>query len=142
MAGENVDLVRRVFDGGPDVERLLRAGKELSGHPWMALFHPECVVEDMAEIPDGRTYVGREGVVQFAQRAYGDVWEEWRFVPREIIEGTDGVFAAVENSGRSKTGLEVQMEIFQVFRIRDGMIVHATGYLDRDKAVKAAGLEA
>jgi hypothetical protein len=100
--------------------------------------HPECVVEDMAEIPDGRTYHGRDGVVEFAQSAYGDVWEEWRFVPREIIEG---VFAAVENSGRSKTGLEVQMEIFQVFRIRDATIIHATGYLDRAKALRAAGLE-
>src|SRR5438874_385208 len=31
-----------------------------------------------------------------------EVWDEWRFTPAEIIEGSDGVFVAVDNWGRSK----------------------------------------
>jgi ketosteroid isomerase-like protein len=61
--------------------------------------------------------------------------------PREIIQGRDGVFAAVDNSGRSKTGAEVEMRVFQVFRFREGMISYVTSYFDRQPALQAAGLQ-
>ena len=79
----------------------------------MRLFHPECVLEEPAEIPDGATYHGREGIARFFQGVYGEVWDEWRIVPTEIISGPDGVFAAVHNSGRSKSGAEVEMQVFR-----------------------------
>jgi ketosteroid isomerase-like protein len=139
-AASNEELVRRMFDTGPQFESALRSGADLSGHPWLSLFHPECVVEEMPDLPDARTFHGREGLLQFLRRGFEEVWEEWRFVPNEIIEGPDGVLAAVHNSGRSKTGVEVEMEIFQVFRFRDGMIIRVAGYLDRGEAFKAVGL--
>jgi ketosteroid isomerase-like protein len=140
MSQENVELVRRVFEGGPEVQSLLVGGSDLTGHPWLSLFHPECVVEEIAEVPDSGAYHGREGVVRFFQRGFREVWDEWRFVPLEIIQGPDGVFAAVDNSGRSKTGAEVQMTIFQAFRVREGMIIYVTAYMDRQQALKAVGL--
>jgi ketosteroid isomerase-like protein len=79
--------------------------------------------------------------VSFLRRGFVEVWDEWRFTPLEIIEGRDGVFAAVENTGRSKTGVEVRQRIFQTFRIHDGMIVHVAGYFDRQRALEAVGLE-
>lgn len=60
--------------------------------------------------------------------------------PVEIIEGRDGVFVAVNNWGRSKMGAEVEVRIYQVLRVRDGMVIYATGYSDRDQALKAVGL--
>jgi ketosteroid isomerase-like protein len=71
---------------------------------------------------------------------FNDVWDEQRYTPAEIVEGSDGVVAATDIWGRSKAGAEVEMRVFQVFRIRDGMIVFAAGYLDRQQALEAVGL--
>ena len=136
-----MEIVRRVYDASQEVESVVKGGGDLMAHPAMQLFHPECVLEEPAEIPDGATYHGREGIARFFQGVYGEVWDEWRIVPTEIISGPDGVFAAVHNSGRSKSGAEVEMQVFQTFRFRDGMISQATAGFDRSKALKAVGLQ-
>jgi hypothetical protein len=51
------------------------------------------------------------------------------------------VFAAAHNSGRSKSGVEVEMQVFQAFGFHDGMISSITAWFDRSKALKAVGLE-
>ena len=132
--------MRRIYEGGPEVERLLLDGTGLASHPWLDLWHPACVLEEIAEVPDAAAYHGRDGVVRYFQRAFHEVWDEWRFTPAEIIEGSDGVFVAVDNWGRSKAGAELELRLFQVFRIRDGMVIRASGYLDRGEALDAAGL--
>ncbi len=68
------------------------------------------------------------------------MWDEQSFTPAEIVEGSNGVVAATDIWGRSKAGVEVEMRVFQVFRVQDGMIVYATGYLDRKQALEAVGL--
>jgi ketosteroid isomerase-like protein len=140
MSQQTLELVRRVYDGGPAVERLLREGGDLREHPWLGLWHPECVLEDIADVPGAAAYHGREGVVQFLERALLEVWEEWQFTPTELIDSGDAVFAAVRNRGRSKAGIELEMTIFQVYRLRDGMVAFAAGFLDRGQALEAAGL--
>jgi ketosteroid isomerase-like protein len=114
-------------------------GGDVSGHPWLVLWHPECVLQEMAEVPDAATYHGRDGVVTFMQRL-SELFDGFRFTPVEIIEGSDGVFVAVDNWGKSKAGVELQVRVFQVLRVRDGMVVFATGYSDRNEALKAVGL--
>jgi ketosteroid isomerase-like protein len=141
MSKENVEVVARVYEGAAEVERLLLDGGDVASHPWLALWHPECVLEELAEAPDAADYHGRDGVVRYFQRAFQDVWAEWHFTPTEIVEGSDGILAAVNNWGRSKSGAELELRIFQVFRVQDGMIIRASGYLDRKQALRAAGLE-
>jgi ketosteroid isomerase-like protein len=140
MPQKDVELVRRLYEAAPEVEALLRSGSDVTGHPWLALWHPECVLEEIAEVPDAAAYHGRDGVVRYFQRAFQEVWEEWRFMPAEIIEGSDAVFAVVDNWGRSKAGAELELRIFQVFRVRNAMVIFAGGYLDRHEALEAAGL--
>jgi ketosteroid isomerase-like protein len=140
MSQQNVELVRRIYEAGPEVQSLILSGSDLADYPWLSLWHPECVLEEVADVPDSAAYHGRDGIVRYFQNIFREVWDEWRFVPREIIEGRDGVFAAVDTSGRSKTGVELELLIFQVFRIREGMIVYATGYFERAEALKAVGL--
>jgi hypothetical protein len=36
--------------------------------------------------------------------------------------------------------VDAQLRVYQVFRLRDGMIVFATGYTDREQALAAAGV--
>jgi ketosteroid isomerase-like protein len=138
---QDVEIVRRFYDFEPEVHRLLKSGGSLAGHPWLSLWHPECVLEEPSAIPDAGVYRGRDEVAAFFERAFREVWDEWRFVPTEIIQGENGVLVAVDNYGRSKTGTEARMQIFSVLRIREGMIGFSTGYLDRDKALEAVGFK-
>src|ERR1051326_7209160 len=141
MSQENVEIVRRLYEGGPELEQLIRADSTLEGHPWLSMWHPDCVLEELDEVPDKAAYRGRDGVVRYFKQAFTDVWEEWRFTPVEIVDGPEGVFATVDNFGRSKAGAQLELRIFQTFRIQDGKIIRAAGYLERDKALKAVGLQ-
>ena len=139
MSQENVEIVRRLFDYGPEVQILLRQDGDLSTHPWLSLWHPECVLEELAEVPDSAAYHGREGVVRYFERA-GEVWDDITYTPAEIVEGSEGVLAATDIWARSKAGVETQMRVHQVFRLQDGMIVYVRGYTDRAQALEAVGL--
>jgi ketosteroid isomerase-like protein len=141
VSQENVEIVQRLYDYAPEAQTLLNSGKDIRSHPWLLLWHPECVVEEMDEAPDASAYHGRDGIVRYFERIFNEVWTEWRFVPQEFIDGPEGVFVAVANSGLSRTGIEVNMQIFHTFRLRDRMIVHAKGRIDRGAALSAVGLE-
>ena len=140
MSQEDVEAVRRIYEAAPEVERFVRERGDLTAHPWLSLWHPEAVLKDLPEVPDASTYEGREAIDRYVETALRDAWEEWRFVPREITDGPAGVFVAVDNSARSRAGVELRMDLFQVLRVRDGMIAYAAGYLDRRQALEDAGL--
>jgi SnoaL-like domain len=140
VSQENVEIVRELYDYAPEIQSLLASGGDIRGHPWLLLWHPECVLQEIDEAPDAGSYHGRSGIVSYFERAFNEVWSEWRFVPQEFIDGPEGVFVAVANSGLSRTGIEVNMQIFQTFRLRDRMVVHAKGHIGREQALKAVGL--
>jgi ketosteroid isomerase-like protein len=50
------------------------------------------------------------------------------------------VVAFLRESVRSRGGLDLQKETAVIIKIREGRITEARGYLDRDEALKAAGL--
>jgi len=139
MSEENVEIVRRLYGGGRTVRNLLLQGAGLSDQPWLSLWHPECVLHEVGEIPDAATYHGREGVARYFQRL-GELFDEVRWTPVEIVEGSGGVFAATNMWTRSKAGVVTEARPFQIFRLQDGMIIYAMGYLDRKEALEAAGL--
>src|SRR5256885_1252194 len=129
-----------MYEAAPEVERFVRGGGDLTAHPWLSLWHPAAVLKDLPEVPDASTYEGREAIARYFENALRDAWDEWRFVPREIVDGPTGIFVAVDNSARSRAGIELQMDIFQVVRVHEGMIAYVAGYLDRRQALEDAGL--
>ena len=139
MSQENVEIVRLLYGDGRTVRNLLLEDADLSDQPWLSLWHPECVLHEVAEVPDAATYHGREGVARYFQRL-GELFDEVRFTPVEIVEGSHGVFAATEMWTRSKAGVVTEARPFQIFRLQDGMIIYAMGYLDRKEALEAVGL--
>jgi ketosteroid isomerase-like protein len=140
MSQANVEAVRRLFDLRAERQDTPVPGSEPSGHPWLSLWHPECVIEEMAAIPDTAVYHGRKGVARYFHQL-GEAFDDIRYIPVEIVEGRDGVFVATDMSACSKSGVDVQMRVYQVFRVRDGLIIYATGYLGREQALEAVGLE-
>ncbi len=67
-------------------------------------------------------------------------WEGLEIEVERAIEVGDRVVALTRETARTRDGaLEVRSETAVVLRIREGRIVEARGYLDRDEALRAAG---
>jgi ketosteroid isomerase-like protein len=139
MSQENVEVVRRLLGFGAELRAMLSPSTNLSDHPWLSLWHPECVIEEVAEVPDAATYRGREGVLAYLKQ-FAEPFDELRYIPVEVVDCGDRVLATTDISGRSKAGAEVQARVFQAYRLQDGMVIHVTGYLDRQEALEAVGL--
>jgi ketosteroid isomerase-like protein len=114
MSQESVEAVRRLFEYGGESQRVLWQGGIPAGHPFLSLWHPECVLEELAEMPDAATYRGREGVARyFAQ--IPELWDELSYTPSEILDGSAGVVAATDIRGRSKAGVDAELRVYQGF---------------------------
>jgi uncharacterized protein len=99
----------------------------------MALSDPELVVHDPERT--GGTFRGHDAVMRFWAE-WLENWRDYKVEPKEFIEDGDEVFVASDQSGRaSLTGIEVSQDLFQVFKLRDGVIVEVRIYADRAAAL-------
>jgi ketosteroid isomerase-like protein len=138
MSEENVEIVRRADDG-------FLAGLEhgdFTGGFATGLMAEEHELIVAAEIPERRSYRGREGVVQFAQ-TWTEAFERFSMQRQELIDaGNDRVFASYRQSAIGKgSGVPIELEYFAVYEVENGQVVRTRHYLDRDKALEAAGLQ-
>jgi ketosteroid isomerase-like protein len=68
-------------------------------------------------------------------------WERFEIEVERLMESGDAVVALMRESGRARHGgPEIKNETASVIRVRDGKIYEMRGYLDRDEALRAAGL--
>jgi ketosteroid isomerase-like protein len=88
--------------------------------------------------PDGRTYVGYEGVQEF--------WDQWReavgqlrFEPLEVISHGDQVVVFAQRGGKGiSSGLEIADQVIQVFSFdREGRCFRVREFYDRDEAMES-----
>ena len=103
------------------------------------IVHPDVVIEEVADFPDGAVYRGIEGVRDW-MRGFFEVFEEISIVPEQYIEAGDTIVVPTKQRFRSKAGLDVEWEVTQLLRFRDGKLIYATGYRDHTRALAAAGL--
>ena len=68
------------------------------------------------------------------------VWEAVRLEADEFIEAGDQVVTPMTNVHRGRDGLEVKVRPCGIWTIRDGSIVRACLYQERQEALEAAGL--
>jgi ketosteroid isomerase-like protein len=129
MSEENVEIIRGMFD----------AWNRRDFAAAQAAWAPEIEIEMSVEgIIDG-TYRGYDGLAE-VMRFWG-AFAEFRSDIREARSVRDKVFITVHHFGRGKSsGIEVDMENWQVFTLRNGQIVKYEVYADRQKALEAAGL--
>lgn len=135
MSGENVEIVRRLFDATArqDVETVF------------ALYDPEIEWDTsraaLGLLIEGGVFRGHEGVRRFL-RKYNEAWEQMRYEIHELIDAGDQVVSVVNNLGRGRvSGVEVELQMPGVWTIRDGRIVRAAFFTTRAEAVAAAGVE-
>jgi ketosteroid isomerase-like protein len=130
MSQENVEVVREMLAA-------YLAGDNAAA---LAALDPE-IQFDATVRPDGRIYQGREGVAE-AMRVWTGTWESYELETEAMIDAGDCVLVVSRESGRGKgSGVEIEQTVFAVWTLRSGKIVHYKGYLNRDEALEAAGLE-
>jgi ketosteroid isomerase-like protein len=136
MSHENVGIVRRAYDA------FNRGGTEACISE--GLWSPE-VVWDVTPsgIPGLGTYRGREEVKRFFEEDWFSAFpfDEWEVEVEEVIDAGDRIVSMSRQHGRGAgSGVVAELELAQVSTLRDGQIVRIDNYLDRAKALHAAGL--
>ena len=90
--------------------------------------------------PEKQVYEGLDGAREF-MRIWREAWEDWEIELVEIHDAGDQVVAVMRQRARSKsTGLEVDMELAQVFTFEDGAQTRMQMYATAAEGLKAAGL--
>ena len=137
MSQENVEVVRRILEA-------FEAGAERAD--FSAAWETGAVAEDaewigLPELMEQRSFRGREGFVEFMRRWTED-FEEWsQHVEQFIDAGNNRVVGLLSQSGVGKlSGVPVEQEYAVIYDLEDGRLVRARAYLDRDQALKDAGL--
>jgi len=131
MSQENVEVVRRCMELWPE--------REFERIP--EFFDPEIVIDLSRNVFNPDVYHGFDGVERFLQGVY-ETWERFEVEIEEAIDGGDVVATPSRMSGKGRgSGVETEMQIFQVWTLRAGRIVTVVGgYRDRTTALGAAGL--
>jgi SnoaL-like protein len=142
MSQENVEIVR-MLQPPPDLDLLplfrdqdiWNTAVDTRGH----LFHPSYEVR-LFGVGESRRYVGPEGYRQ-AWLDWLAPWESYRAEIAELIDAGDRVLVITDDYGR-RPGMsaEVRLHGAAVWTLRDGKIVAADFYAQREQALEAVGL--
>ena len=140
MSQENVEIARRVYATTSAAVEALAAGADASDAPeYWDLFDPNVVIVEIAELPDAATYRGLDQMRRWLQ-GWVDIFDEISVEPQDFVPVGDFVLVPTRQRFHSKAGIDVEQDITQVLQLRDGRVIHATGYRDRANALKAVGL--
>ena len=134
MSQENVEVARRATEafsqGGTDA---------VVDTFWV----PE-IVWDMSPtgIPGYGIYTGYDEIRAFMADWFSAFeFDEWEMEVEELFDCGDQVLSILTQRGRgASSGAEVSVEFAQLFTLRSGKIVRIDNYLDRRRALEAAGL--
>jgi ketosteroid isomerase-like protein len=127
MSQENVRVLREMYGRRTlaDAAELMHAEAEMHQHP---------------ALPDTDRYYGREELVRGTRR-FLEAWEEYRFIPEEVIDLGERAFMRVRFSGRARaSGIKLEQTVFHLWTFRDGMPWRCEVFADEDPALQAAGL--
>jgi ketosteroid isomerase-like protein len=123
---ENVEVVREMLDAyiRGDYEAALPA-----------------FAHDVEVITSLERFHGPAGVVEEAQR-WEEMWTDYRFEVKDLIDAGDKVVLLYHQVGRSKeSGVEVEERAGWVYTLRNGKIVRVEMFQDSETALRAAGVE-
>jgi uncharacterized protein len=105
----------------------------------LSYLDPQIEFSQPAGEPGAGTYHGHEGVVQ-AFANWTGAWDDYRVEVEELIDFGEHVLARTRHHGRGKgSGVEAELQIFQLWTIGQGRVVRARMYYDEDEALEAAG---
>src|SRR6266540_2230527 len=107
---------------------------------WLiAAGHPDLVISQPPEFPDGRDYFGNEAVVD-TLLDWPRQWEHFQIEPRRIFAADDDhtVIVALHKGRPHSIDIEVEAEIVFLLRWSDGLVTHWDMFLSVDEALSRA----
>src|SRR5215212_56835 len=95
------------------------------------------------EYPEGgQVFVGRDGAARFVA-AFREAWTQWRIEPEQYLDAGAQVVVFVRiHAAGGASGVELDHEPAHLWTIRDGRASSLEIFIDRDAALRAAGLAA
>jgi hypothetical protein len=132
MSEENVEIARRAYEAfnRGDLQAMV------------ADLAPNFEYATTGAIP-GMTgvYRGVEGIVEFLDEWMRSEFERPRIEVHELVDAGDQVVAAVTLRGRGKqSGVEASWDVWHVWTVEHGKVVHGQPFTSRAEALEAAGL--
>jgi ketosteroid isomerase-like protein len=128
-----------------DLDRLRRNYEAFGQGAWdqaQELLDPDITWHDPPQMAGGGVHRGKAAVRRAWHEAFEETWVEYRLEPQQMIPCGDLLFVHAALSGRSRhEGAEVSMDLFQVWTFRDGLAVKHESFLEREVALRAAGLQ-
>lgn len=100
---------------------------------------PDAEIVQLQELPDARTYHGRDGLLDALLDWPGE-WEDFHVEPRRVFAvGDDQVVTVTVHRGRPRTiEIEVEAEIVWLMRWRDRRMTRWAMFKDVEEALEAA----
>jgi ketosteroid isomerase-like protein len=103
--------------------------------------HPEIEWHTSGRFPDLEpVYRGLEGVRRF-WRDFTAPWEKIVLEPIDFMVSGDDAVVAARFRALGRGGIEVDIEVFNRYRRREGKVVLVDTHLTRAEALEAAGLD-
>jgi ketosteroid isomerase-like protein len=105
-----------------------------------ALYHRDHVLMSDWGV-EAKTYRGAPGFIE-AMADLDAAWQEWRQEVEDVLDaGEEGVVVLVRLKARgSESGVPVDQPWAMVITLRDGKLIASRSFLDRRRALEAAGL--
>ena len=139
MSQENIEIARRAWEVFLEgVERGSFAALFDAG-----LYAPSATLVPTQEGSGAKTYVGRDGYVEWV-RTWIEDFRDWRIWPEKIIDaGDDRVVASARQTAIGKaSGVPVEQRFGIVFTFRSSQVIEQRHYIDPEEAQEAVGLSA
>ena len=111
--------------------------------PPLSLCDEAIEIRNPPEFPVRGLFQGHEGVRRWREQVF-EVAENARVEPEKIVDVHDDgetvlmLLRATGTAGYSE--IEIEVEGAAIWTIRDGKLLRAQGYMNRDEALEAAGL--
>jgi ketosteroid isomerase-like protein len=129
MSQENVEIVRLAL------EAFAKQGPEAV----LPFLDPNVIVFD-PDLPGAGSFEGHDGFLAFTEQVL-DAFEDYRVESERLLDADDRVVAFLHHRGRGKgSGAPIELRDAQVWTLQEGQAKRIDLYLDRERALEAAGL--
>ncbi len=139
MSQENLELVQRCYAMVNSIGRTEEFvdPEEVAPDIW-ARFAPDCELHERPDLPDAKTYRGRDESKAFWRKTQ-ELFAEVRWEPLDVIDLGEVVVVEARFVGLGRGG-DVPFEAAEtnVFWFRDGMIVKLQAFPTKEEALAAA----
>lgn len=130
MSRANVEAAERIYAA--------RLNGDIDGV--LAELHPEVEWHPHLAALGGRSVRGHDGVREYLSSLEDD-WDDFRQELERVFDAGDEVVVFLNTHSRGRaSGVELHFDVAHVLRFENGKCIESLTYLDRDEALRSAGL--